>query len=182
MKLRNESYEVTISIDPTYTFGSADNVMKYDHVLVAHGLEKGDYYSTFCIRIISGERESTIALIGGAGCDDSECAVLEGDILTVLQNEFITGIDLTKCSILRSRKIPHSFVNYALFRVPGGLVIYGELDIIGLDGNYNVVWKYGARDIITGFKILEDRIEYSDWSGYDYVIDLDKAWNANDQL
>ena len=60
-----------------------------------------------------------------------------------------------------------------------GLVVYGELDIMGLDWNYNVVWKYGARDIITGFRILEDRIEYSDWSGYDYVIDLDKAWNGS---
>ena len=181
MKLRNASYEVNISIDPTYTLGSADNVMKYDHILVAHGLEHGDYYSTFCINIISGEQESTIALIGGADCGDSECAVLEGDILTILQNEFITGIDLAKCNILHSRKIPHSHANYALFRVSGGLVIYGELDIIGLDSNYNVVWKYGARDIITGFKILENRIEYSDWSGYDYEIDLDKAWHTNDQ-
>ena len=178
MKLKNESYEVTISIDPTYTFGSADNVHYYDHVLVAHGLETNDYYSTFCIRVISGEREYSIALIGGNTSDDSECAVLEGNVLTVLQDEFITGIDLAKCSILNSKKIPQSFVNYALFRVPGGLVVYGELEIIGLDRDLNVVWRYGARDIITSFGILEDRIEYSDCSGIGYVIDLDNAWNA----
>ena len=56
--------------------------------------------------------------------------------------------------------------------------MYGELEIIGLDRDLNVVWRYGARDIITSFGILEDRIEYSDCSGIGYVIDLDNAWNA----
>lgn len=88
MKLKNELYEVTISLEQGYVY--------YDDILVAHGLEKNDFYSTFCIRIISGGRETTIALKGGTNdtYDDSECAVLEGNVLTILQNDFITGIDL----------------------------------------------------------------------------------------
>ena len=175
MKLRNESYEVTVTIDPTYTFGSADNVRYYEHVLVADPLEKGDYYTTFCIRILSGEREYTMALIGGNTDDDSECAVLEGDVLTILSGDIITGIDLAKRRIVRSKKLPHSLFNYALFRIPGGLAVYGELEITGLDREYNVIWQRGARDIINSFQILEDRIEYSDISGFDYVIYFDKA-------
>lgn len=170
MRLKNGSYDVAVSIDPTYTLGSADNVIQYDRVLTAYGLEKGDHYTTFCIRVIADEREFSIALIGGDNCDDSECAVLDGNVLTVLQNESITGIDLEKCSITNSKKLPTICVNYALFKVKGGLVVIGELDITGLDCEYNVVWQYGARDIITNYEILEDRIEYSDCSGREYVI------------
>lgn len=174
MRLKNEFYDITVSIDPTYTLYSADNVIQYDRVLIARGLERGDHYTAYRIKVIAGEREYSIALIGGDNCDDSECAVLEGDVLTVLQNQFITGIDLVNCSIVNSKKLSGSCVNYALFKIKGGMAVIGELDITGLDSEYNVVWRYGSLDIITDFEILEDRIEYSDCLGHEYVLWFEK--------
>ena len=54
------------------------------------------------------------------------------------------------------------------------MVIYGELEIIGLDDDCNVIWRAGSRDVITDFKILEDRIQYSDCSGNDYEIGMEE--------
>jgi len=49
----------------------------------------------------------------------------------------------------------------------------GEIEVIGLDDDSNVIWRAGSRGVITDFKILEDRIIYHDDEGYDYVIGTD---------
>ena len=173
MKLKNESYEVTVTIDSTYTLDSADNSISYDREYNPRNYKKSDLYSTFCIRNLHNGIESLTALTGSHYCYDMNCAVLDNNVLTVLQNDFITKIDLDTNGIISTQEIPESIINYSIHRIPGGLVICGEMEILGLDQNCNVIWRKGSKDIITDFKILENSIVYHDDSGTDHRIDFD---------
>lgn len=83
------------------------------------------------------------------------------------------GCEKTNDKTNSNSNVLYSFINYSLYKTINGLVIYGELEIIGLDDDSNMIWRAGSRDVITDFKILEDRIQYSDWSGNDYEIGMD---------
>ena len=172
MHLSNETHDVTITIDPTYTIDSADDP-SYDHVFNPNGYGRNDFYSTFCIRDHSEKRDIKIALIGSCYSYDRACAILDGSILTVLQNDHITKIDLDTTKIISTTEVPTDFINISLHRMPHGLVIHGELEIIVLDNDCNVIRRAGSRDVITDIQILEDRILYKDDSGYDYEIGFD---------
>lgn len=173
MHLCNEKHDVTITVDPMFTLDSVDNNIDYDYVYNPHGYRKHDFSSTFCILNHTKGTDSAIALIGSHYCYDTACAVLNDNILTILQDTFITKIDLDTNTFVSTKEIPDSLINYSLYKTINGLVICGELEIIGLDDDCNVIWRTGSRDVMTDFKILEDRIQYSDCSGNDYEIGMD---------
>ena len=80
---------IEIKVDETYTIGSADN-HHYDVTLNPGHYGHNDFSKTLSIHINLGSREFQIALIGPFYSYDSDCAVLENDILTILQDNMIT--------------------------------------------------------------------------------------------
>ena len=60
-----------------------------------------------------------------------------------------------------------------------GYLIYGEIEIIKLDNEFNVAWKFSGRDIfvsISGknaFEIAEQSIKLYDFEDNFYEIDFD---------
>ena len=83
MILQNEICHIEIKVDETYTIGSADN-HHYDVTLNPGHYGHNDFSKTLSIHINLGSREFQIALIGPFYSYDSDCAVLENDILTIL--------------------------------------------------------------------------------------------------
>ncbi|MDE7253616.1 MAG: hypothetical protein K2O32_11830, partial [Acetatifactor sp.] len=123
MVLRNDICTVTISIDHTYTVESTDN-QPYDIVLNSGHLKHGDMYKVFAIQIDSYKKIIRIALIGDYFIYDTDCAVLEGEALVILQNHSIVQLDINNGSILLLKKIDCFGINFGIYRVKRGYIIY----------------------------------------------------------
>ena len=89
--LQNEKYHVNISTTDTYTVESADN-RSYDYILNPNKLGRNNMYRTLCVSV-TGAQNAEIALVSDYYTSEIDCAILEGDTLTVLQN--ITSHRLT---------------------------------------------------------------------------------------
>lgn len=180
--LQNEKYFVEISVDETYKSGSDDNY-KYDIVMnPAEIIDDDDVDMHNALHITVKDHGNTeFALIGSRYASPENCAVLEDNILTVMQNDFITRIDLETMTIVACHEIEADYlgVYYGIYRIPSGYLIYGEVLILKLDENFHLVWKFSGHDIfvsITGknaFEITQDTIKLYDFYDNYYELDFD---------
>lgn len=146
--LSNDICRITVYIDETYTANSADNNKHYDIVYNPEQYRSGDFYKTTGIHIDLFGDELSIALVGDYYSYDEDCAVLNNEVLTVLQNDCLTQINVKDGSVIgRIYLQDFAGTNFALYRSPNGYIIYGEIDIIGLDGNFKELWTFSGRDI-----------------------------------
>ena len=178
MVLENETCHIEIKIDETYTVGSADN-RHYDVTLNPCHYRYFDHPKTFSIHIDLFSKEYFIALIGSFYCYAEDCAVLEGDILTVLQNDLVTQINITDRSIIRYAVLDCPGCGLALYKVKKGYIIYGEIEIVMLDHALVTQWTFSGKNIFVSmsgkksFELGEDSIGLYDFEDNYYEIDLD---------
>lgn len=110
---------------------------------------------------------------------DSDCAILENDILTILQDNMITQINITDASIIRIIMLDCFGCNFAIYKVKKGYIIYGEIEITMLDFDFKKQWSFAGKDIfasISGkepFTIHENSICLYDFEDNYYEIDFD---------
>ena len=172
-----DKYFVEITLDETYTIDSADN-KRYDYVLNPSNKRRGDMYKVLHISI-KGVQNVDIALIGDYYTYPEDCAILEGDTLTVLQNDYITQIDLMSVQIIAGYELDVFGTTFSIYRMSDGYLIYGEIEIIKLDNEFNVAWKFSGRDIFVSilgnnaFEIAEQSIKLYDFEDNFYEIDFD---------
>lgn len=177
MYLENDKYIINIAVDTTYTVDSADN-KPYDLVFNPANMKHNDYSKTFCIEVVIHEQTKTMALIGGLYCYDSDCAILEEDILTVLQNNMITQIDLSTDSLVQHKVLDTMGCNFGIYQKYNYYIIYGEIEIIRLNEQFKKVWSFSGEDIFVShngecpFSLADNIIMLNDWNGTYYEIDL----------
>lgn len=171
-------YNIAITVDECYTVDSADN-RYYDFNFNPDNFHKSDNSKTLAIKVSSEDDTTTeIALIGDFYSYDSDCALLDNHIITILQNDTITQIDLTDFSITLHKKFKCFGCNYGIYRCSAGYVVYGEIEIIMLDFDFNVKWSFMGRDIFATmsekkpFTITENRIKIYDWENNYYELDF----------
>ena len=132
----------------------------------------------YAIRVKMSDREYAVALVGDMNCQDIDCAVLEGEILTILHVFDVIQFNLNSAKIIRTVPLDSMFPNFSIYRVGGGYLIHGEVEIIMLNEDLEKVWTFGGRDIfvsVTGkeaFRIGEDRICLYDFEDNYYEIDF----------
>lgn len=177
MLLQNEICEVDIRIDITYTVESACN-KQYDLVYNPDKYRNNDFYKTLALNINLYSEKINIALLGDFYTYETECAVLDRDILTVLQNDTITQINVIDGSLVLHKQFDCFGCNYGIYRVNIGYIIYGEIEIIMLDFKFNKKWAFSGRDIFVSlsakksFEIYKDRIKLYDFEDNYYEIDF----------
>ena len=179
MVLSNDLCTVNISIDEQFTVNSADN-KHYDIVYNLNNYPKSDFYKTTVINIELWDKKLSIALVGDYFSSDMDCALLDNEILSVLQNRYITHIRVTDGSVVGQTDLQESAsINYAIYKVPKGYILYGEVDIVGLSNDFKREWEFSGYDIwasVTGknpFEICKDRIRLYDFCDNYYEIDFD---------
>ncbi|MBD5082548.1 MAG: hypothetical protein HDT44_12400 [Ruminococcaceae bacterium] len=179
MILSNDLCTVTVSIDEQFTVNSADN-KHYDMIYNLNNYRKSDHYTTTIINIDLSSKKISIALVGDYFSSDIDCALLDNEVLSVLQNRYITHIRVTDGSVVGQTDLQESAsINYAIYKVPKGYILYGEIDIVGLSNDFKRKWTFSGRDIwasVTGknpFEICEDRIRLYDFCDNYYEIDFD---------
>ena len=178
MILQNEICNIRISIDETFTVDSTDN-KPYDLILNPYQIKHSDFYKVFAIEIDLYYKVMRIALIGDYYSYDDDCAVLDGEILTVLQNDTISQINIKDGALMFAKKFDCFGCNYGIYKVKKGYLIYGEIEILILDFDFNLMWKFSGKDIfvsVTGkkaFELCEDSIKLYDFEDNFYEIDYD---------
>lgn len=176
MVLKNDICTVNIAVDNTYTLESADN-KHYDLMINPRNLRYNDMYKAFAIHIDLYGKELNIILIGDFYSYDTDCACLENEVLTVLQNDAIVQIDVNSAALLYFKKFDCFGCNYGLYKVKMGYIIYGEMEITMLDFNFNKKWSFSGRDIFVSvsgkkaFELCENSIRLYDFEDNFYEID-----------
>ena len=174
---QNDKNYVEITLDETYTIDSTDN-KRYDYVLNPSNIRRGDMYKVLHLSV-KGDQNAEIALIGDYYTYPEDCAILEDDILTVLQNDYITQIDLKSVQIIAGYELDVFGTTFSIYRMSDGYLIYGEIEIIKLDNEFNVVWKFSGRDIFVSvteknaFELTDHSIKLYDFEDNFYEIDFD---------
>ena len=156
-KLSNAFCTIEITEDPTYTVDSADN-RPYDRVLNPRGYRRSHFTCTFSIRMDWPDCTRTLALIGEGCAVASDCAVLEDDQLLVLQNRDLTRIAVADGQVLSYDRLDRFGVLNAIYPLPDGYLVVGELEVFRMDRDLQERWSYAARGVIVSWEMQEDRI------------------------
>ena len=178
MLLNNQTYEIEIAIDETYTLNSTDN-KHYDYVYNPNKLGENDFINVFSIKIKSKGKSTGIALVGGLYSDIENCAILNENTLIVLQNEMISQIDITTGELLDSKIIETFGSNFAIYQIQTGYIIHGEIEILKLSFDFEIEWSFSGKDIFAtidgekAFELCEDCIKLYDFENNYYEIDFD---------
>ena len=179
--LENDDCKVVITIDDTVDdayASDADFVSRYDIVLDPYVYPRGAGCKAYAIHVIWKDRQYTAALIGDGHCFDRNCAVIEGDVLTILQGWEVTQFNVTAAQIIRTVAIDTPAPNFEIHKVGRGYLIHGEMDITMLNDKLEKVWSFSGRDIFVSpsgkreLAIKSDRICLYDWEDNYYEVDL----------
>lgn len=177
MTLENQLFRIDINIDDAFSVEDGSS-QGYDYCYNPHAYNDPDYSKVFSIHVYQQNRQYKIALIGNINSYDDHCAVLEGNLLTVLQGWDVLQFNVESAELLKVCRIDSWTCNYAIYRVKDGYVIHGETDITMLDERLQKMWSFSGYDIfesVTGkkpFEIKEDRICLYDFCDNYYEIDF----------
>lgn len=178
MLLVNENCQISITIDDTYTLDSVDN-KNYDIILNPFHMERSDMYKVFAIDIDLKYKIYNIALVGEFYSLEEDCAILEDNIITILQNDTIVQLNVHNGELLFYKELDTYMPNFGIYKVKEGYILYGELLITMLDEDFNIVWKFGGKDIFVSytrrnaFQMCDSMIKLYDFEDNYYEIDYE---------
>ena len=177
MQLKNDLCSVQIAIDTTYTVHSSDN-RHYDLELNPENYGHNDFYKTLSIHIDSFTGEIDIALVGSYYSYDSDCAILDDRVLTIMQNNTISQICTDDGTLILHKSFECLGCTFGLYRLTNGYIVYSEIEIVMLDLNFNKVWSFMGKDIFVSqtrektFVLCEHSIKLYDWQNNYYELDF----------
>ena len=175
MQLKNELCEICIAVDDSYNMDSKDN-NHYD--IIYNPDNNREFYKAFSIEIFKDNKNMKIALVGDSYSCDENCAILDWNILTILQNDVISQINVITDELVFYTNVEDFGCNFAIYEIETGYIIYGEIEIKMLDFNFNTKWKFSGRDIFVSvsgknpFELCKDRIKLYDFNDNYYEIDF----------
>lgn len=176
MILSNESYEIEITKDIQYTLFSTDNKF-YNHVFQMEEYTRNDYVSAYSISVCSLIPDYKVAIIGRAYGSIENCAVLEGDRLIILIDNYMVFFDLISKKLELKIKIIDFGTGIEIYAYDNGYIVNGEVDIIKVDKYGNKIWSFSGRNIWvrpngeSSINIQRDRLLLTDFAGYKYHLD-----------
>lgn len=176
MILSNESYEIEITKDSQYTLFSTDNKF-YNHIFQMEEYTRNDYVSAYSVSVRSLITDYKIAIIGRAYGSVENCAVLEGDRLVILIDNYMVFFDLITQNIELRVKVIDLGTGIEIYAFDNGYIVNGEVDIIKVDKLGNKIWSFSGRDVWarsngeSSINIQRDRLLLTDFEGCKYHLD-----------
>lgn len=173
MVLENEQYKVSIHTE------YQPDLKAYQVLYRPEDMDMNGFYSAYLIDIdtFDGQRHR-VALTDLLVSNIEPCAVLEGNILTVILFRTILQVDLYTRSVANCVDCENMGGLEEIHPIAGGYLIKGEGEIFCYDQALNQVWWRAGRDIFATpegddcFWLEGDTIHCLDWEGWHYVLDL----------
>ena len=110
---------------------------------------------------------------------EGRIAVLENDVLTLLQNERFLQINLSDGCIINEKPFEILGGVFEIRKIEKDYMVYGEIEIARFDKLFNKLWSFSGKDIFVSnsnkkaFEISDNRIKLYDFEGNYYEIDFD---------
>ena len=173
MRFSNNYATVTIEIDQDWPDIKEE---KYDSIL---GKDKydTDLNRALAVLITNNHGSFSFLLIGSCYSSTDNCAVLDNDKLLVLMDESLMVFDVKEGQYLLKKKYDQWCSYFELHMFDDAYLVYGEGEIVKLDRDYNIQWRFSGRDIFilpTGneaFSIHGNTVQVYDFLGNFYEID-----------
>ena len=183
MKLTNNRCAVEVTLDDNFDFKSADH-REYDFVLNIDGYTAQDYYRVLSLSVNLFHDKYKIALVGSGQSYPDDCAVLDDEVLTVIQDNRVVRLDLHNRTVIETYDTDLYGCAFGLYSTPDEYFIHGELEVARYDKDFNKKWGFSGRDIFVSsnnkqaFQLLEDRVCLYDFEDNYYELD----YNGNQLL
>jgi hypothetical protein len=171
MEFTSDKWTVLMIDEPTYTFGSADNVRTYEH---EYDLASPSHHPASKHGIIAGAVSAVIGAGGGCSAVHKHSLVIVGDHCFVAVGDYVCCLKLPELTLVWQRAVD-SATCFGLFysAKQQALISHGECEISRLSLDGKVVWATGGKDIFSeGFQLLEDHVEAIDFNGDKYRIEM----------
>ena len=183
LRLYYGSNLIEIFDDIDYSLNSADNVSKYDEIIMLEvGYAKSDYnaYSAkYCITIHKdGATIKRIILLGQPGLPskvNEQTAIIDDDRLVIINGYHVCCISMSDFSLLWKLNT-ESAGCFGVYLFDDGYVIHGETDIVKVSKKGEREWSFSGRDIFASpdgsntFEIKGNDILLKDWDNHSYRI------------
>lgn len=173
MVFMNEKYEITVNETVRYSMNSTDN-KHYDKCINACD---DDCYASYEMEILTFEKGEffSIILLGSYYSKVMEkSGVLEDDIFYLILDNQIIKMNLEDFSYIKY-SIPKPIgTYYEMYRCERGFLVYGELELVLLDKQFEKQWSYCTQDILFGANELqfkEEGIHFTDFEGNYHEVD-----------
>ena len=173
MIIQNENTLITIQTIPTESYAPAN----FDLTLPAGETLSEFDFDLLSITVDRPDQHTLIALLCEVSVCDKDCAVLNGSVLSVLQDWTIYHIDIDTCMLQATTAVETLLPNYNLYRIPDGYIVFGEITVTKLDPDFNVLWSFDGHDVfcpmeegLKPIELCEDRIKLYDFNGDYYEL------------
>ena len=176
MKLKNEFCAITLFVNEHFSFNDPKN-KQYDIALNPNNYNAEDHIKAFEFDVNLFKERKKIALISFIGEPTGDIAVLDGSVLTILQDEIFLQIDVIEGKIISTKPTDMFGSAFSLNKFGDDYIVHGEIEIARYDSDFNKIWTFSGRDIFasitgkTAFEMSENSIKLYDFQDNYYEID-----------
>ena len=173
MVLENEHYQVTITTEYRASLEGCPVLYQTED------LNFDDFYTVRFVTVkpVDGQ-EYRVAVLDFLAASVEPCAVLEGDMLTMILFHTILQIDLSAKTVEQAVDRENMGGLEEIHPIDDGYLIKGECDIFRYDKSLNCIWHRCGRDMFATAKgddcfwIDGDVIHCRDWQGWHYLLNM----------
>lgn len=183
MKIEYKEYEIEMLDLEEYSAKNKVDIRKYKfkYSRDLENQEKTCSSSKHGIRVkneISGNEISSAIICGHGGKTTihPKCYLIENDKIWICVGDKIYCLRLPNLEIEWFKKFDCA-TNFSINSFKGDFIIHGELEIMRINHEGKVIWRFGGKDIFVtrkgeeSFQIEGSIIKAKDWSGNKYIIE-----------
>lgn len=176
LTLECNSYKISVSNEPTYSFNSSDNRRRY----LRETRLDSDKYQFSSVHGLVVERHGEIiashllATSGGATGVHDHSLVIVGESCVLAVGPYLVSLSLPTLDVLWSLKADAATV-FGIYLSNDGsfLLSHGELTVSRVSLEGEVLWQAGGADIFTeGFSVHDTYVRAVDFEHREYRFDL----------
>jgi|TARA_R100000541_G_C1862742_1_gene79517 hypothetical protein len=171
-------YKLIINNETNYDSNSLELFADYDK----NFLTESEYLlsTIFGLKIFEKETQISSAIIGsegGASGLSENSQIIETDRILICCSDSVYCLNLPSLDLNWKIK-PDEITSFRIFKIDGGYIIHGEIQITRININGEILWKQGGADIFVNpdgedeLEITEEYIKAVDWENRVYKWDL----------
>ena len=176
MKLKNEFCAISISVNDRFSFDDPNN-KQYDIIFNPQKYNYEDNVKVFELDVNVFKEQKKFAIISFVGDPEGDIAVLDGTVLTIIQDQGFLQIDIIKGEIINIKSTDIFGSVFSLNKFGEDYIVHGEIEITRYDSKFNKLWSFSGKDIFasvtgrTAFEMAENSIKLYDFQDNYYEID-----------